>query len=174
VGDQRRARGWLLGSNSVSFTRHAGLVPASIAPQELQPLRARNHGPRNKSGVTVRFKLVERGPETGHENRRFSLFLAINRERTGKILFFGAILALLLDFFRKFNALIQDLDTHFPCYSVTGSVRARNREGRTRNRERTGKEQGRTKHRGFDRHVKERGRNLHSGRSVQCDDLDRS
>ena len=82
----------------------------------------------------------------------FSLFLAINRERTGKILFFGSILGLLLDFFGKFCALIQSLEPRFPCYSITGKRQTRNRESRAR----TGKEQGKPKHRGFDRHVKER------------------
>ena len=33
--------------------RHAGLVPASTAPQDPRPTRTRNGGPRNKSGVTV-------------------------------------------------------------------------------------------------------------------------
>ena len=63
----------------------------------------------------------------------------INRERTGKILFFGPIVPLLLDFFGKFNTYIQCFDTRFPCYSITGKSRGRNREGRARNRERTGK-----------------------------------
>ena len=33
--------------------RHAGLVPASTAPQESRPLCTRNSGSRNKSGVTA-------------------------------------------------------------------------------------------------------------------------
>ena len=32
--------------------RHAGLVPASTVPHALRPLRSRDGGPRNKSGVT--------------------------------------------------------------------------------------------------------------------------
>jgi hypothetical protein len=39
---------------------------------------------------------------------------AINRERTGKILFFGPILPPLLDFFGKLCELIQSLETRFP------------------------------------------------------------
>src|SRR5690349_4929907 len=35
------------------FSRHAGLVPASIVPHELRPVRMRADGPRNKSGVTA-------------------------------------------------------------------------------------------------------------------------
>src|SRR3954463_16237680 len=35
------------------FSRHAGLVPASIVPHELRPVRVRASGPRNKSGVTM-------------------------------------------------------------------------------------------------------------------------
>ena len=38
---------------SLSHLRHAGLVPASIVPQGSRPLRTRNSGPRNKSGVTA-------------------------------------------------------------------------------------------------------------------------
>ena len=34
-------------------TRHARLVPASTVPLEPRPLRTRNGGPRNKSGVTM-------------------------------------------------------------------------------------------------------------------------
>src|SRR3569623_259426 len=37
---------------SCSPARHAGLVPASTAPQDLTPLILRSGGPRNKSGVT--------------------------------------------------------------------------------------------------------------------------
>ena len=37
---------------AVSFSRHAGLVPASTVPQAQRALPTWNLGPRNKSGVT--------------------------------------------------------------------------------------------------------------------------
>ncbi len=34
-------------------TRHPGLDPGSISPRTQRPMRARNHGPRIKSGATA-------------------------------------------------------------------------------------------------------------------------
>ncbi|MEO6217689.1 MAG: hypothetical protein ABIO86_16795 [Sphingomonas sp.] len=69
----------------------------------------------------------------------FSLFLAINRERTGKILFFGRVLALFGSFFAYFTKLFQYLIATFPCY-FNNREEPRAEQGKPRrNRERTGK-----------------------------------
>jgi hypothetical protein len=64
-------------------------------------------------------------PMTMHQ---FSLFLADNRERTGKILFFRPILPLFGSFLGKITTLFQSVTIAFPCYFDNREAPARNRE----------------------------------------------
>jgi len=68
-------------------------------------------------------------PTGGARNdRRFPCSWAINRERTGKILFFRPILPLFGSFSGKITKLFQSVAVVFPCYFDNREAPARNRE----------------------------------------------
>jgi len=62
------------------------------------------------------------------ETRRFSLFLADNRERTGKILFFRPFWPLFGGFSSKLSKRFQSVTVTLPCYFDNREAPARNRE----------------------------------------------